>query len=189
MATDTVRYTRSLGGYFRRFTGGLLSRWVRQDLLPPVRASRPGAAHHRPKKQNAALDSDAGSEPKVPRTEDEPPVPPVEEGTPSGEDVPTGVAADVAQAKGLGGPSTDAPDKGLITVEKIDPPSEVAKEPLTLAERATLAWLHVDRRIQSSKSLNVGGSTASVALLHSLDSPAQPWYSSKLLSITSIHIG
>lgn len=47
----------------------------------------------------------------------------------------------------------------------------------------------MDRRIQSSKVLNVGGSTSSVALLHSLDTPAQPWYSSQVLSVTSIQIG
>lgn len=33
MVTDTVRYMRSLGGYFRRYAGGVLERWVRKDRL------------------------------------------------------------------------------------------------------------------------------------------------------------
>lgn len=50
-------------------------------------------------------------------------------------------------------------------------------------------WWQADRQIQADENLNVGGSTASVALIHSLDTPPQPWYSSKIISITSVHIG
>ena len=35
-----MQHTRSLGGYFRRFTGGALERWVRQEELKPVRAGQ-----------------------------------------------------------------------------------------------------------------------------------------------------
>lgn len=167
MATDTVRYTRSLGGYFRRFTGGLASRWVRQEMLPAIRAGRnPGGAHHRPPK---------GQEAHITSTE---------ELDKAKKEMQEKKEQANAAAEGV-----DSDTLGQIEVERIEPPEEVQKESLTLAERATLAWLHMDRRIQSSKSINVGGSTASVALLHSLDSPAQPWYSSQLLSVTSIHIG
>jgi protein phosphatase PTC6 len=168
MATDTVRYTRSLGGYFRRFTGGMASRWVRQEMLPAIRAGRnPGGAHHRPPK-NQEQSSDA---------------------TLSTEELDK-ARKDLEQKNEKANAAIENTDTlGKIDVERIEPPEEVKNESLTLAERATLTFLHMDRRIQSSKTLNIGGSTASVALLHSLDSPAQPWYSSQLLSVTSIHIG
>lgn len=170
MATDTVRYTRSLGGYFRRFTGGLASRWVRQDMLPAIRAARnPGGAHHRPAKRKEGEQIAA-----IPSTEE---MDRMRDERKKKEE----------EAKRIAESAED--HQGKIKVERIDPPEEVQKETLTLAERATLTWLHTDRCIQSSKALNVGGSTASVALLHSLDLPATPWYSSQLLSVTSIHIG
>lgn len=40
MITDTVQYTRSHGGYFRRFNGGLLERWVVKDQLKALRGGR-----------------------------------------------------------------------------------------------------------------------------------------------------
>jgi len=167
MATDTVRFTRSLGGYFRRFTGGMASKWVRQEMLPAVRAGRnPGGAHHRPPKgqeqQQTAepISTEKMEEAKREKQKRE------EEASKEPEDL-----------------------LGKIEVERIEPPEEAIKDSLTLSERATLTWLHMDRCVQSSKALNVGGSTASVALLHSLDLPAQPWYSSQFLSVTSIHIG
>jgi protein phosphatase PTC6 len=174
MATDTVRFTRALGGYFRRFTGGLASKWVRQELLPAVRATRnPGGAHHRPSKaqKQKLQEEEAESAEKALTTEE------------------LEAAKRIKERKEKEGLKDTDDAKGSIEVERIDPPEEMAKETLTLSERATLAWLHMDRRIQSSQSLDIGGSTASVALLHSLDLPAQPWYSSQLLSVTSIHIG
>ncbi|UZJ51457.1 hypothetical protein CBS101457_000777 [Exobasidium rhododendri] len=176
MATDTVRYTRSLGGYFRRFTGGLAAKWVRQELLPVVRAARnPAGAHHRPSKaQRQKLQEEEEESAHALSTER------LEEARREKEDLEKDAKAATKEPEDL---------KGKIEVERIDPPEEMAKESMTLSERATLAWLHMDRRIQSSKSLDVGGSTASVALLHSLDLPAQPWYSSQFLSVTSIHIG
>ena len=168
MATDTVRYTRSLGGYFRRFTGGLASRWVRQEMLPVVRASRnPGGAHHRPPKEQTETAT-----------------------TTTTQEVDESIGdQEKKEAQSKAAPEGGEDQLGRIDVDHIEPPAEVEKETMTLAERATLTWLHMDRCIQSSKALNVGGSTASVALLHSLDSPMQPWYSSQLLSVTSIHIG
>ena len=62
-------------------------------------------------------------------------------------------------------------------------------EAMTLPERLTLAWLVADRQIQGDASLDVGGSTASVALLHSLDTPSQPFYSSSHVAITIAHLG
>lgn len=169
MVTDTVRFTRKQGGYFRRFTGGPLERWVRQDLLPNIRPSRAGATHHRPQQVSGS----ESSEPKPLDTD--------------------AMDKEAKKAKKLQEQATasleDDSPPGQVEIERIEPPDNVKKDSLTIGERATLAWLHMDRRIQSSKVLNVGGSTASVALLHSLDSPTQPWYSSHMLSITSIHIG
>lgn len=169
MVTDTARYTRKLGGYFRRFTGGMMEKWVRQDMLPTIRPSRPGRAHHRPIPK---ADQDSTSDV----------VPSTEEMDKRAKEIrkQQEEAADVVMSDS---------QTGEIQVEHISPPEEVKNEVMTLSERATLAWLHMDRRIQSSKVLNVGGSTASVVLLHSLDLPATPWYSSQLLSITSIHVG
>lgn len=171
MVTDTARYTRKLGGYFRRFTGGLMERWVRQDLLPQIRPSRPGQAHHRPKPE-----AEGGGKEK--------------DGAPLSTEEMERRAKEIKEHERAANEEivSDSPI-GEIQVEHIDPPEEVQKECLTIAERATLAWLHMDRRIQSSKALNIGGSTASVALLHSLDIPATPYYSSQLISVTSIHIG
>lgn len=171
MVTDTARFTRKLGGYFRRFTGGLMERWVRQDLLPQIRPSRPGQSHHRPKPEAEGGGKEVDGAPLS--TEE------MERRAKEIKDQQQQAEEEV---------QSDSPS-GVIEVERIDPPEEVKNECMTIAERATLAWLHIDRRIQSSKVLNIGGSTASVALLHSLDQPATPWYSSQLLSVTSVHIG
>ncbi|PWN42012.1 protein serine/threonine phosphatase 2C [Ceraceosorus guamensis] len=171
LATKIAQFTRSLGGYFRRFAGGGMQRWVRQELLKPVRAGR-------------------GSAGRAPRTSA-----PMEAQTPQDVDASDSKPAEELAAKrGLSVKSTtpqasegqiiDGSDIGLV-----DPPDAVSSEEMTIAERCTLAWLMADKEIQQSEQLNVGGSTASVALLHSLDVPATPWYSSRLLSITTAQIG
>ncbi|WVO18090.1 hypothetical protein L204_105791 [Cryptococcus depauperatus] len=64
------------------------------------------------------------------------------------------------------------------------------KTTLTLEERLTLAFLRADREVITKiKTSKRSGSTASVVLLHSLDSPAQPYWAAKKLAITIAHCG
>ncbi len=249
-----VQYTRAHGGYFRRFTGGLIERWVRRDLIRSVRAGGPGGAAaaarregaRAPQRTNAAKAEEAQDAANAPKTlsdlaatlgksrEDAgqpaivhsaeeagetPSVGPIETPRPapaSPLDEPTGQSkgehvGTVDDASGTGPvtpigietpPSSshidqrttsDAKDAQLLDLrtERADPPAELADAKMTIGERATLAWLVADRIIQTEPegTLDVGGSTASVALLHSLDMPAVPWYSSKLVSITTAQIG
>ncbi|KAI5122573.1 hypothetical protein M0805_004790 [Coniferiporia weirii] len=57
---------------------------------------------------------------------------------------------------------------------------------LDLEARATLAFLEADRVVHEAKTC---GATASVALLHSLDAPAAPFFASKLVALTVAHVG
>ncbi|WFD00920.1 hypothetical protein MYAM1_003676 [Malassezia yamatoensis] len=47
----------------------------------------------------------------------------------------------------------------------------------------------MDREIQQGNEYDGAGSTASVVLVHSLDKPASPWYSSQYVALTTIHVG
>lgn len=61
---------------------------------------------------------------------------------------------------------------------------------MTLEERLTLAFLEADKEILTSiEKSDRCGSTASIALLHSLDSPSQPYWAAKKLAVTIAHCG
>ncbi|WWC62777.1 uncharacterized protein I303_105374 [Kwoniella dejecticola CBS 10117] len=61
---------------------------------------------------------------------------------------------------------------------------------MTLEERLTLAFLKADKYVlENIEKSRRCGSTASVVLLHSLDSPGQPYWSAKKLSLTVAHCG
>jgi hypothetical protein len=60
---------------------------------------------------------------------------------------------------------------------------------MSMQERATLAWLMMDREIQQNEAYRGAGSTASVLLLHSLDVPTAPWYASEYLAVTTVQLG
>lgn len=47
----------------------------------------------------------------------------------------------------------------------------------------------MDREVQQNAEYLGAGSTASVVLLHSLDKPAVPWFSSEYVSLITIHVG
>ncbi|OCF37170.1 PP2Cc protein phosphatase [Kwoniella heveanensis CBS 569] len=61
---------------------------------------------------------------------------------------------------------------------------------MTLEERLTLAFLQADKKIlvENEKAQRCG-STASLALLQSLDGPAQPYWAAQKLAITIAHCG
>ncbi|SPO32700.1 related to protein phosphatase 2c [Ustilago trichophora] len=211
MVTDTVQYTRELGGYFRRFTGGVLERWVRKDKLKSVRAG--GAAGRRPPAGAAAVKKEAGEkqEQKVnhviqPETlsnmlsheakQDSSPQSPNTSKTILQPTRQEGAIKIGGQANIFGNKPADtttpagSADLGWDRlIQRIPPPEGMEKETMTMAERLTLAWLVADRQIQSSPKLDVGGSTASVALLHSLDMPYIPWYSSEFVGVHVAHVG
>ncbi|WVR06506.1 hypothetical protein IAU60_003537 [Kwoniella sp. DSM 27419] len=67
---------------------------------------------------------------------------------------------------------------------------ERSDEGMTLEERLTLAFLQADKEVleEIEKSQRCG-STASLALLHSLDGPAEPYWAAKKLAITVAHCG
>ncbi|KAJ6574994.1 phosphatase 2C-like domain-containing protein [Mycena capillaripes] len=61
--------------------------------------------------------------------------------------------------------------------------------PLDLEARMTLAFFDVDRHLSADSGAQSCGATASVAILHSLDSPATPFFSSQKLALTIAHCG
>ncbi|KAJ6604536.1 phosphatase 2C-like domain-containing protein [Mycena vulgaris] len=62
-------------------------------------------------------------------------------------------------------------------------------EPLDLEARMTQAFFEVDRNLSGDNMAQSCGATASVAILHSLDSPATPFFSSRKLALTVAHCG
>ncbi|KAN0060598.1 Protein phosphatase 2C 6 [Thecaphora frezii] len=273
MVTDTVQYMRSLGGYFRRFNGGIIERWVRTEELKPVRAGgASGAARAAERTREAKGDEAERTRRQEKQRQEEERRPKTfaelvnsakadaiavggRGGTVSAtqasfsqadaavRDVPTSqsslihsadqsvqlpaagpvehaqkpepaVAAQGLQAGSASGStsaspaSTSFPSTSSLSassspgsapipegtprtsvVRRIPPPSSLSGSSMTISERLTLAWLHADRLIHTNPSLDVGGSTASVILLHSLDTPSQPFYSSSSLFLTTAHIG
>ncbi|KAG6818034.1 hypothetical protein H0H87_009189 [Tephrocybe sp. NHM501043] len=61
--------------------------------------------------------------------------------------------------------------------------------PLDLEARATEAFFEVDRNLSSDPVSQSCGATASIALLHSLDAPATPFFAAQKLSLTVAHCG
>lgn len=61
--------------------------------------------------------------------------------------------------------------------------------PLDLEARATEAFFEVDRNLSTDEVSQSCGATASVALLHSLDAPATPFFSAQKLALTVAHCG
>ncbi|KAJ7706300.1 phosphatase 2C-like domain-containing protein [Mycena rosella] len=61
--------------------------------------------------------------------------------------------------------------------------------PLDLEARMTQAFFEVDRNLSGDNMAQSCGATASVAILHSLDSPATPFFSSRKLALTIAHCG
>ncbi|KAI3483444.1 hypothetical protein L1887_53671 [Cichorium endivia] len=204
MVTDTVQYTRELGGYFRRFTGGLLERWVRKEELKPVRAG-PAAGRRAPAAAaGAGAGAGAGGDGKsdAPNQVSHVSKPETLKNMLSHEQQRNIAAKAAASSKTMlqptrksgaimiGGSMGGVADAGWdVLTKRIPPPEGMEKETMTMAERLTLAWLVADRQIQSNPNLDVGGSTASVALLHSLDMPSAAWYSSEFVGLHVAHVG
>jgi len=63
------------------------------------------------------------------------------------------------------------------------------KPKMDLEARATQAFFEVDRNLSYDKDAKQCGATASVIILHSLDSPATVFFSSKKLALTVAHCG
>ncbi|KAI6008285.1 phosphatase 2C-like domain-containing protein [Pisolithus orientalis] len=61
--------------------------------------------------------------------------------------------------------------------------------PLDLEARATQAFFEVDKLLSIESQAKVCGATASVAILHSIDNPARPFFSSRKLALTVAHCG
>ncbi|KAJ7092607.1 protein serine/threonine phosphatase 2C [Mycena epipterygia] len=61
--------------------------------------------------------------------------------------------------------------------------------PLDLEARMTQAFFEVDRTLSVDNMAQSCGATASVAILHSLDSPATSFFSSRKLALTVAHCG
>lgn len=169
MVTDTVRYMRSLGGYFRRYSGGVLERWVRQDVLQEAAAAQREAQRAGEAPPARTLAELAESSRRAPER-----------------------ARPLEHYRAL---DTDGAP-GATHTQRIAPPEAMRGKEITLRERATLAWLMVrrmltqmDREIQQNEAYGGAGSTASVVLVHSLDKPSAPWFASQYVSLTTIHLG
>ncbi|KAF7320147.1 PPM-type phosphatase domain-containing protein [Mycena kentingensis (nom. inval.)] len=61
--------------------------------------------------------------------------------------------------------------------------------PLDLEARMTLAFFDVDRHLSADATAQSTGATASVAILHPLDTPAAPFFASQKLALTVAHCG
>ncbi|KAA1468275.1 protein serine/threonine phosphatase 2C [Dentipellis sp. KUC8613] len=64
-----------------------------------------------------------------------------------------------------------------------------AQQEMDLTARATLTFFQVDRNLSSEPAARTCGATASVALLHSLDSPSTPFFASQRIALTIAHVG
>ncbi|KAI0348403.1 protein serine/threonine phosphatase 2C [Trametopsis cervina] len=69
------------------------------------------------------------------------------------------------------------------------PESPDAQKEMDLEARATLAFFEIDRQLAIETAAKESGATASVVLLHSLDTPVKPFFASEKLSLTVAHVG
>lgn len=169
VCSTSVQFTRSLGGYFRRFRGGLLQRWARQEVLQtvrPVRGTRSAPASFPPSTADESKPKGETQDgPPPPKTfadlvasASEPSLASFSSFSPSADTTgpePAALhSADEAGVTPLAGPieiaseSEQAVDKAAgreSLTKRMDVPEGMEKETLTLAERATLAWLVVSR--------------------------------------------
>jgi len=65
----------------------------------------------------------------------------------------------------------------------------VSQETLNLHARAFATFLQVDRNLSGEPAAKNSGSTASMAILHSLDAPFTPFYAAQKLALTVAHVG
>lgn len=117
---EMYQYIKELGGYFKRFNGGLLSPWVKPS---------PDSA-------------DAGE--------------------------------------------MDLHARATLTFFEVRTFSHLS---LFFRRRARLFLSQVDRNLEAEAAAKVCGSTASVAILHSLDSPSTPFFSAQKVALTVAHVG
>ncbi|KAI0307920.1 phosphatase 2C-like domain-containing protein [Multifurca ochricompacta] len=78
--------------------------------------------------------------------------------------------------------------KGGLLSPWVNPSSEDAGA-MDLHARATLTFFEVDRNLEAEAAAKVCGSTASIAVLHSLDAPSTPFFSAKMMALTVAHVG
>ncbi|KAH6916840.1 phosphatase 2C-like domain-containing protein [Coprinopsis sp. MPI-PUGE-AT-0042] len=75
---------------------------------------------------------------------------------------------------------------GVLSPWVNEPPSS---EPMDLEARATLTFFEVDKNLSIDSVAEACGATASVALVHSLDAPATPFFAAKRIALTVAHCG
>ncbi|KAL4400531.1 Protein phosphatase 2C 6 [Malassezia pachydermatis] len=184
MITDTVRYTRSIGGYFGRYTGGILERWVAQDRLTKSKRAS--------KKQTTSIPASSQIQAQAQAHANEQAQAPMQTAN---------TLSTLSELASSSSSTTSIPeldhyvalrDDGgaqATHTERIAPPHNLDPATMTVEERATLACLMMDREVQQNEQYYGAGSTASILLVHGLDMPAKPWYSSESISLTTIHIG
>ncbi|KAI0257438.1 phosphatase 2C-like domain-containing protein [Lactifluus subvellereus] len=78
--------------------------------------------------------------------------------------------------------------KGGLLSPWIDPSSGGVGE-MDMHARVTLTFFEVDRNLKAEAAAKVCGSTASIAILHSLDSPSTPFFSARRMALTVAHVG
>ena len=187
MVQDTVQYTRSIGGYFGRFQGGAMERWVQPELLarPPPAARTQEKA--RTLSELAQFVHGKSSDDMVE----------AESTTSTSTSATSSTTSATSTARSVGLERYMALDDDIgpqgagvpVRHTKRHDVSHMKQACMTMEERATLAWLMMDREVQENEEYLGAGSTASVLLLHSLDVPTQPWYSSEYLALTTIQLG
>ena len=66
---------------------------------------------------------------------------------------------------------------------------EVSQERMALHARALATFFQVDRNLSSEPAAKTSGSTASVAIIHTLDAPFRPFFSAEKVALTVAHVG
>ena len=66
---------------------------------------------------------------------------------------------------------------------------EVSQERMDLHARALATFFQVDRNLSSEPAAKTSGSTASVAIIHTLDAPFRPFFSAEKVALTVAHVG
>ncbi|KAI0931899.1 hypothetical protein AcW1_000824 [Taiwanofungus camphoratus] len=79
--------------------------------------------------------------------------------------------------------------KGGVLAPWVRRDSPDSNATMDLEARATLAFFEVDRTLSIEKTAKECGATASVVLLHSLDNPATPFFTSSQIALTVAHVG
>ncbi|GAA5916945.1 PP2C family serine/threonine-protein phosphatase [Sporobolomyces salmoneus] len=102
---------------------------------------------------------------------------------------PDAIPSTIDEYRGIGG-YLKRYQGGILERFRKDSENYNERKGISLDEMSTLAFLQADNQVLADESTGKSGSTATIALLHSLDLPHSfPYYASSLISLTVAHLG